>query len=216
MLVQFDQDLPKVQSSKIPHIGFVLDESSSMTTVWHETMDGFNSYTKMTLSEIPDAKLTFASFVKDEFKLRCEERTLDEVLPLNMRNYTPYGGTPLIDSIMKMISLIEKQVNLHDAVQPIIVIQTDGHENKSKNYNASDLRKVVTKKRSEGWQFILITCNLNSTKLAGDLGIDPASSLTYGRGKSLYAFEATARLTTQGAKTQEEQVFSLEDQRRSR
>ncbi len=217
MLIKFEQDLPSVQDpTKIPRIGFILDESSSMYSVWQETMAGFNSYINTIRTELPNAKLTFASFVNYMFKLRSSDKPVDEVLPLNLKNYTPYGGTPLVDSVMAIIHLIEQQVNIHPTCQPIVVVQTDGHENSSKTYTMEELNEVVQKKRKEGWQFILITCKIDATVLANSMGIDPGAALTYGRGKSLHAFEAVSRLTTQGVKEEQEQVFSIEDQRRTR
>lgn len=206
------KELPKVQLSK-PHIGFVLDESSSMVKVWQPTIHGFNTYIGELRKEIPEANITFATFVADKFKLRGDDKPIDEVLPLNTLSYTPYGSTPLVDSIMKIIVLIEQRVNIDSQLKPLIVVQTDGHENASKNYTMKDLKACVGRKRKEGWKFILITCGYDPNKLASSMGIDPATSIEYGPGKTKEAFKITARVTTQAFKTGEEAVFSLEDKR---
>lgn len=203
----------KNQSSK-PHIGFILDESSSMVTVWQDTISGFNSYITQLREEIPEASITFATFVADEFKLRGDDKPIDEVLPLNSLSYTPYGSTPLVDSIMKLIVLVEQKVNVDPELKPLIVIQTDGSENTSKNYTMKDLKACVERKRKLGWRFILITCGYDPNKLADNMGVDPSTSIEYGRGKTKEAFKIVARITTASLKTGEEAVFSLEDKRR--
>ncbi len=87
------KELPKTQLIE-PHIGFILDESSSMVKVWQDTISGFNSYISQLRLELPGANITFATFVADKFKLRGEDKPVDEILPLNTKSYTPYGSTP--------------------------------------------------------------------------------------------------------------------------
>ncbi len=206
------KELPKAQSIEA-HIGFILDESSSMTSVWQDTISGFNSYISQLRDEIPEAKITFATFVADQFKLRGNDKPIDEILPLNTTTYTPYGQTPLVDSVMQLIILIEQKVNVNPQLKPVIVIQTDGSENSSTNFTMENLKKVVDKKREEGWRFILITCGIDSNKLAYEMGIDPSTAVEYGRGKTLVAFKIVAQITARSAKSGEEAVFSLEDKR---
>jgi len=229
-LIKFDQDLTeqsrealvkglnpslelKTQSCEA-HIGFILDESSSMARVWQDTISGFNYYIDQLRNEVPGAKMTFATFVADKVKVRGEDKPIDEVLPLNTKTYTPYGSTPLVDSVMRIISLVEQRVLVEPNLKPIIVVQTDGQENSSKNYTMSYLCQVIKKKRAEGWRFILITCGYNPSTLCENMGIDPAAAVEYGRGKTKEAFKTISRLTTMSVKTGEEVVFSLEDKRR--
>ena len=204
---------PETQSPEA-HIGFILDESSSMARVWQDTITGFNFYINQLREEVPGAKITFATFVADKVKVRGDDKPIDEVLPLNTKSYTPYGSTPLVDSVMRIISLVEQRVLVEPSLKPIIVVQTDGQENSSKSYTMAQLCKVIKEKRAEGWRFILITCGYNPSTLCENMGIDPAAAVESGRGKTKEAFKTTARLTTMSVKTGEEVVFSLEDKRK--
>lgn len=210
-----DRHLAETEPS-LAHIGFILDESSSMTTVWQDTISGFNFYIAQLRDELPGATMTFATFVASKVKIRGEDRPIDEILPLNTKSYTPYGQTPLVDSVMKIISLVEQRVLVEPKLKPIVVVQTDGHENASTNYTMSYLCQVIKKKRGEGWRFILLTCGYNPSTLCENMGIDPAAAIEYGRGKTMEAFKTTARITTMSVKTGEEVVFSLEDKRKLR
>ncbi len=206
------KELPKEQQPEA-HIGFILDESSSMAIVWQPTIAGFNHYIDELRKEVPSAKITFASFVHGKVKVRGEDKPIDELLPLNTHSYTPYGSTPLVDSVMRIISLVDQRVLVNPDLKPIIVVQTDGNENSSKSYTMPYLCEVIKKKRAEGWRFILITCGFNCSNLCENMGIDPASAVAYGREKTEDAFGITAKLTTVSIKTGKEAVFSLEDKR---
>jgi len=224
-LVVFD-DQPLSKTKKEPdslkinlteaHIGFILDESSSMVRVWQDTISGFNYYINSLREELPNAKLTFASFVNSEFKLRAADKPIDEVLPLNSKSYTPYGQTPLVDSCMHIIAMIEQKLNVNAATKPVVVIQTDGQENFSKSFTFKHLNDLIREKRNEGWRFILLTCAFDPTSLSHKMGVDPAASIEYGPGKTKQAFKLTARITTQAVKREEEAMFSIEDKRRLR
>ncbi len=216
-LIKFDQDIPMTcteAEAPLAHIGFILDESSSMAIVWQDTIAGFNFYIDQLRSEVPEAKITFATFVAGNVKVRGEDKPIDELIPLNTKSYTPCGNTPLVDSVMRIISLVEQRVLITPELKPIIVVQTDGEENASTNYAMSYLCQVIKKKREEGWRFILITCNFNCSNLCENMGIDPAAAVSYGKGKTREAFKTLSRLTTLSLKTGEEAVFSLEDKRR--
>ncbi|KKK75577.1 hypothetical protein LCGC14_2872300, partial [marine sediment metagenome] len=128
------KELPKEQSAPEAHIGFILDESSSMAVVWQDTIAGFNYYIDQLRSEIPSAKITFATFVAGKVKVRGEDKPIDELIPLNTKSYTPCGSTPLVDSVMRIISLVEQRVLIEPSLKPIVVVQTDGEENASKSY----------------------------------------------------------------------------------
>ena len=221
-LIKFEESLPeeqapprppKIQSSSA-HIGFILDESSSMAIVWQDTISGFNYYIDQLREEVPEAKMTFATFVAGKVKVRGEDKPIDEVLPLNTKSYTPFGNTHLVDSVMKIIALVEQRVNVEPNLKPIVVVQTDGEENASRSYTMSYLRQIIEKKRKEGWRFVLITCGFDCIGLCESMGIDPTAAVEYGKGKTKEAFKVTARITAMSVKSGEEAVFSLEDKRR--
>lgn len=211
-----NSNLPKEASISEAHIGFILDESSSMATVWQDTITGFNYYINQLREEVPNAKITFASFVAGLVKVRGDDKPIDELMPLNTKSYTPYGDTPLVDSVMRIISLIEQRVLVNPNLKPIVVVQTDGQENASRSYTMPQLCKVIQGKRKEGWRFILITCGYNPANLCESMGIDPAAAIGYGKGKTREAFKALSRITTMSVNTGEEVVFSLEDKRNLR
>lgn len=219
-LIQFEGDteaptVKDVDRAEGAHIGFVLDESGSMAVLWQDTISGFNYYIQHLREETPNAKITFVSFVGGNVKVRAKNRDIDEILSLNSKTYTPCGGTPLVDTIMSTIVLIEQQVNISPDLKPIIVVQTDGNENTSEHYNMNDLRAVVKQKRKEGWRFILITCGFNPAAIAEGMGVDAGSTIEYSRGSTKEAFKVTAKITAQAAKLpKEEVVFSLEDRRK--
>lgn len=91
------------------HIGFVLDESSSMGVVEEETREGLVNYIKETRKETPDALFTLTVF-------NSHSKVLIDSAPINTvrakktgERYKPYGWTALYDAIGDTVKKIEKQ-----------------------------------------------------------------------------------------------------------
>lgn len=218
--INFDTDIPtELESRSLKEtferakVGFVLDESGSMVKYKDETIRGFNSYVNQLKEELPGARFTFITF-HGNVEHRSTDKPIDETLPLNRISYRPHAGTPLIDSTMHMIQLMEKQSKADPNAEIVIVVQTDGEENTSRKFNIEQLKNTIMVKKHLGWRFILLTCGFDPHKLANSMGFDIESSVEYGGDKTTEAFLAASRVTTQSVKKEEKAAFSLEDKRR--
>lgn len=80
-----------------------------------------------------------------------------DVKPLADADYRPDVMTPLIDASVKIIRATEEAVAARgDATDVVVVIQTDGQENCSVEYDAGDLALLVKEKEQAGWQFVFL------------------------------------------------------------
>ena len=69
-----------------------------------------------------------------------------------------------------------------ETVQVIVV--TDGHENASQEYRASEVRKLVTRQKEEfNWDFVFLGANQDAVLSGESLGFDRGSSMTFAAGK---------------------------------
>lgn len=197
------------------HISFILDGSSSMRSCLKETILGFNTYLKDTIDSLTSYCLfTFGVFQDYGIRNRCDKRPIEDVFGIDQMTYVPSGGTPLYDSLAKAIAGMEVFVKSQEGYQPIIVIQTDGYDTTSRDFDLVDVAKMVKEKKKQGWIFILIGAKIDAERLGSSMNIEKERCLSYSDHKSLDAFVALANLTKKIAKAERgEPVFSIEDKR---
>ena len=85
--------------------------------------------------------------------------------------YHPNGCTPLYDAIGNSISKVYAAC-AEDEVA-IVTIITDGEENASREFQLSDVKRLIEKQRKAGWTVALIgTDNLDVKGMAHSMAID--------------------------------------------
>ena len=57
-----------------------------------------------------------------------------------------------------------------DDSKVIFIITTDGYENASHEYSYGSLKKLIEKKKEEGWEFIFLGANIDAAATAGSFG----------------------------------------------
>ena len=137
-----------------PELGFVLDRSGSMSSLVNEAVTGFNTLIDEQRSVAPPANFSLELF-NNLTRLLYDALPLSEVPPLSSAMYEPWGGTALNDAIGEMIQLIGRRAKRSTRV--LIAILTDGAENSSCKFFASDILSMVTYRRTTyDWQFVFI------------------------------------------------------------
>ena len=117
----------------------LLDRSGSMCSMWDETLSGVNSYVKKLSSDAMGAEIMLASFDSEEYEVHRNCK-LSDWKPLNKDEVYPRSWTPLLDSAGRMIhNMIDSQVD-----RAILVVITDGYENKSSKFTASEIKNMTS------------------------------------------------------------------------
>lgn len=106
----------------------------------------------------------------------------------------PRGGTPLLDSLAKsIVTLGEKLSSMPESERPekvIVVVQTDGEENQSKEWTKEKVKALVKRQREEySWEFLFLGADIDAFGDAGDLGIGAA--MRHGHNQAGYAMCAS-------------------------
>lgn len=169
-------------ANNITEMVFILDRSGSMNPLTDDTIGGFNSMIAKQKDEKGEAKVTTVMF--NNYSETVHDRIdIHDVPELTRKTYCPGGSTALIDAIggtIDHISKIHKYIRPEDVPEhTIVVITTDGCENSSHKYSASDVRKTIEKKQKEGWEFIFLGANIDSVETAGRLGIREEMAVNY-------------------------------------
>lgn len=160
------------------HICVVLDRSGSMSSVWNDTVGGLKTIIRDNKAE--KSKCTFSLYSFDNII----ETNIDFVdiqkVHNNIEKYeiSPRGSTALYDAIGKAIVETGEALNaMAENDRPgrvLIIVQTDGQENSSKEYTASKIKELVIQQTEKyNWVFNFIGSSESSVLDATDkLGFD--------------------------------------------
>ena len=161
---------------------FILDRSGSMGGLEDDTIGGFNGMLKKQKAERDDVSVTTVLF-DDKVDIIHDRFPIGIVEPLTDRDYFVRGCTALLDAIGMAVHKIENvQEHLpedHKAEKIIFVITTDGHENSSKEYSYSQIRKMIEAKKELGWEFLFLGANMDAIGEAEKIGISRNRAVTY-------------------------------------
>ncbi len=176
-------------------VSFLLDETGSMESIKDDTIGGFNEYVNTLAKSGGDILFSLVSFNSSRTEKRYVAEPIADVAPLTEGDYTPAAGTPLIDAAVKIIKATDEAVARRgDQPNVVIVIQTDGQENVSVEYDRRDLAALVKEKEAAGWEFVFLGAGLDAFEAAGAAGmvLSAGRVMSYGRDRSPAAFKQVA------------------------
>src|SRR5688572_9962720 len=110
-------------------ISVILDKSGSMETKSSDVIGGFNRF-------LTDQKKGpgMARMIVTQFHTEVTPPTpavpIHEMLPLTHANYTPGGGTALLDAVAQTVGHADREARPDDRVLCLVI--TDGEENSSR------------------------------------------------------------------------------------
>ncbi len=171
----------KVKTAVKTLVLFILDKSGSMGAIQKQTISGFNEYL-MTLKDDKSSKTLDFSLTKfDTEVLTGEVRPVSKIKPLNTSTYLPGGATALYDSVYKTIVNGEQWEKARRGKYRILcVMQTDGQENSSRNYDQRDVADLIkAKEKSKKWSFVFLGADQDAWDAAQKFGIARGNTLSY-------------------------------------
>ena len=167
---------------KMTELVFILDRSGSMGGLEEDTIGGFNSMLKKQKYENQDINVTTVLF-DDKIDIIHDRFPISIIQPMTEKDYYVRGCTALLDAVGEAIHKIENVENHlpkeHKASKVIFVITTDGHENSSRVYSYSQIKRMVEAKKELGWEFLFLGANIDAIGEAEKLGISRNRAVTY-------------------------------------
>src|SRR5262249_57920283 len=126
-------------------VSFLLDRTGSMETIKAETIGGFNVYLDALEREAGDlVAFTLLQFDSHSIDTLYSGAKLSDVERLTPETYQPRAYTPLIDACVKTIKATEETIaRRRDKARVIVVFQTDGQENASREHKIEELRDLI-------------------------------------------------------------------------
>ncbi len=161
---------------------FILDRSGSMADLTGDTIGGFNSLIGKQKNVEGEALVTTVLFNQESFRLH-DRVPLEKVERLTEKDYVASGCTALIDAIgetVEHIADVHKYIREEDRPEhTMFVITTDGLENASRSFSSDEVKKLVTAKKEEGWEFIFLGANIDAVETARHFGISEDRAVNY-------------------------------------
>jgi len=200
-------------------VSFVLDETGSMQSVKQETISGFNEYIQ-TLKDEKNAgniRFTLTKFNSGKIEVVHDSVNLDKVMPLSDESYRPDKMTPLYDAIGKTIRSLEDKI-IGKKSKALVVIQTDGNENHSKEFKRDSIFNLIDEKKKAGWTFAFLGADQDAWLAGQVLGIPKGNTMSYASDETKYAFRSVARASADYSSSggiQTDAFFSEQDEKES-
>ena len=161
--------------NNITELVFILDRSGSMSGFEADTIGGFNATIEKQKEQ--EGKVYVSTVLFDNESVVIHDRVdIREIKPMTRRDYQVRGCTALLDAIGGAIHHIG---NVHKYARPedvpehtIFIITTDGMENASHRYTASEIKEKIKRQTEKyGWEFIFLAANIDAVETADHLGI---------------------------------------------
>ena len=167
------------------HITFVMDRSGSMATCWSDVVGGYETFIKEQKEGPGKCTFTLNAFdtMHDTPLNFADVNVVSE--SLEDTGISPRGGTALYDAIGKAINetgAALKAMKEDDRPSKVmVVVQTDGEENSSREFKASMIKEMITKQEKEfDWAFMFIGASAESVTDAVDhLGFSANTTAHY-------------------------------------
>lgn len=161
---------------------FVLDKSGSMYNLAADTIGGFNGF--ISSQKKVEGKATLTTVLFDStWRILHDGIDIREVQPMTASDYVASGNTAMLDAIGEIINRVQDRHDEIGTERPdnvLFVITTDGEENASRQFNKSQIEKMIQHQtRGHGWEFIFLGANMDAVKEAASIGISANRSVTY-------------------------------------
>ena len=137
------------------HSFVALDATGSMAGKSQEVADAANEY----VGSLPeDTNLSIFMFDSERW-LTYHEGKAENYPAMKASDHVPGAYTPLYDICAKLIAYAETKVQPGDRV--MIMVDTDGKENYSKEHTQESIRELVKTRQEEGWAFLFMSQGLD-------------------------------------------------------
>ena len=188
----------KKTNNNITELVFILDRSGSMSGLESDTIGGFNSLIEKQRKEDGECLVTTVLF-DNELETVHDRVRLSEIRLMTDDDYTVSGCTALIDAIGATIGHIEgihKYARSEDVPErTMFVIMTDGLENASHRFSSGEVKRMIERRKEDGWEFLFIGANIDAVETAKHFGISEDRAVNYHADKkgTSVVYETVAR-----------------------
>ena len=167
----------------LTEISVILDRSGSMNVRKSDTIGGFNAFLDEQQKLPGECTVSLYQF-DHEYEAVYEGVPVDKATRLTDTNFVPRGTTALLDAVGRTINAVGiRLATLSEEERPekvLVVIQTDGQENASKEFDNAKIKEMIDHQRDNyQWQFIFLSADENAFVVGASMGIARGQGLWY-------------------------------------
>ncbi|MEU3452126.1 hypothetical protein ABZ671_00585 [Micromonospora sp. NPDC006766] len=165
-------------SKPVTNALLLVDKSGSMGPLASDVRGGFNSYVDELRADTDrEYRLTVTLF-DNEITPLCIAAPLGEVPQLTEANYWTRGMTALLDAVGETITGFEATTTLGEQDRVLLVVHTDGQENRSREYTREQIAGMIRQREAGGrWSFMFLGAGPDTWQQAGAMGFSRASTV---------------------------------------
>lgn len=161
------------------HLLIVADRSGSMSSIARDMNGGLQTFLDEQ-DKLPGELIVDLVTFDDKIDIADSLFVKDIQHPI----IRPRGGTALLDAIGRGVGnlgeRLSKRAEEHRPGKVIVMVVTDGMDNRSIEFTAPVLKKVIDTQTNEfGWEFLFLGANIDSFSVAGELGLRKGSTINY-------------------------------------
>ena len=162
------------------HITLVLDRSGSMAAIRDAAEEAFNGYIDSQRRLPGRCTVTVRQF-DDQHDVVVNNKPIAECPRITLE---PRGSTALLDAIGRGIHetgvVLARMPEAERPATVIFVIQTDGLENASHEFNVQKINEMISHQRDVySWDFVFLGANQDAIATAAKLGIGAGAAATF-------------------------------------
>lgn len=150
----------------------ILDMSGSMQLMQNEVINSFNYFIDEQKKLKGKAEVTLVLF-DNHYEIPFEKINLKKFKHIDANIYKPRGMTALYDAIGKTV------VKFNDYSDVVMMIQTDGEENSSREFTQEIIQKTLKEKEAGGWDISFLGANIDAKKVGTSIGVALCKSVQY-------------------------------------
>lgn len=164
----------------VKEVVFIVDKSGSMAVCRDQVLSGYNEYVDA-LKRATDLNIRFsATFFDTEVAIGKQSVPIQDVPRLTPARYAPGGCTALYDAIGQTLDALDRRLQGTRDTPVVVIIQTDGHENASREFDQQRIREQIKTLEQRGnWSFVFMGADQDAWDAAAPLGISFDNTLSY-------------------------------------
>ncbi|MDF5756551.1 vWA domain-containing protein [Spongiactinospora sp. TRM90649] len=183
------------------HITIVLDRSGSMERVRDDAEGGLHAFLDAQADVSAETTVSLVCF-DHEIEITYEGVALSDVPPSVLQ---PRGRTALYDAIGEAVHRTTEYIGGLDAERRpqeiVVVIQTDGRENASREYDRSEIKRLITSRQEQGWTFVFLSATPDAFAVGSNIGVPHATTVHYGGTNTRETLTSAGHMVARGSRT---------------